>query len=113
MGASETAVALRSAISNYVQATVENALDVRAGLAELHGTEKRMLDTSAALDAAIDATALTLAADMVEGLRQIRNMIDAPHFGEDRKCRIRNMASDLVDRAEALHIGQKSRDEAF
>ena len=31
MGASETAVALRSAISNYVQATVENALDVRAG----------------------------------------------------------------------------------
>jgi hypothetical protein len=85
MGASETAVALRSAISNYVQATVENALDVRAGLAELHGTEKRMLDTGAALDAAIDATALTLAADMVEGLRQIRNMIDAPHFGEARK----------------------------
>ena len=113
MGASETAVALRSEISNYVQATVENALDVRAGLAELHGTEKRMLDTSAALDAAIDATALTLAADMVEGLRQIRNMIDAPHFGEDRKCRIRNMASDLVNRAEALHFGQKSSEEAF
>ena len=113
MGASETAAALRTAIANYVEATVENALAVRAGLAELHGTEKLMLDTSAALDAAIDATALTLAADMVEGLRQIRNMIDAPHFGEDRKCRIRNMASDLVNRAEALHFGQKSSEEAF
>ena len=111
MGASETAVALRSAISSYVQATVENALAARAGLAELHGTEKRMLDNSAALDAAIDASALTLAADMVEGLRQIMNMIDAPHFGEDRKCRIRNMASDLVSRAEALNFGQKSRDD--
>ena len=75
MGASETAGALRIAISNYVHAAIDNALAARAGLAEVHGTEKHMLDTSAALDAAIDATALTLAADMVEGLRQIRNMI--------------------------------------
>jgi hypothetical protein len=110
MEASQTAVALRRAIGNYVHATVENALASRAGLAELHGTEKAMLDTSAALDAAIDATALTLAADMVEGLRQIRTMIDAPHFSEDRKCRIRAIASDLVDRAQALHIGWKSSD---
>ena len=113
MGARETAAVLRRAISYYVYASVENALAARAGLAEVRGTEKHMLDASAALDAAIDATALTLAADMVEGLRQIRNMIDAPHFGEDRKCRIRNMASDLVNRAEALHIGQKSSEEAF
>ena len=113
MGASEPVAVLRSAISYYVYASVENALAARAGLAERHGTERRMLATSAALDAAIDATALTLAADMVEGLRQIRNMIDAPHFGEDRKCRIRNMASDLVNRAEALHFGQKSSEEAF
>ena len=113
MGASEPAAVLRRAISYYVYATLANVRAARAGLAELHGTEKRMLDARAAVDAAIDATALTLAADMVEGLRQIRNMIDAPHFGEDRKCRIREIASDLVDRAEALHIGQKSSEEAF
>jgi len=40
-------------------------------------------------------------------------MIDAPNFGEDRKCRIRNIASELVDRAEALHIGQKSIEQLF
>jgi hypothetical protein len=113
MAASETAAELRRAIYAYVHASVDNALAARVGLDEVHGTEKRMLDARAALDAAIDATALTLAADMVEGLRQIRNMIDAPHFGEDRKCRIRNTASDPVDRAEALRIGQKSREEAF
>ena len=111
MAASETVAPLRGAILNHVLASINNALAERVGSGEVHGTEKRMLDTSAALDAAIDASALTLAADMVEGLRQIMNMIDAPHFGEDRKCRIRNMASDLVSRAEALNFGQKSRDD--
>jgi len=112
MAVRETA-ALRKAIYFYAQASVDHALSARAGLDELHGTEKRMLDASAAVNAAIDATALTLAADMVEGLRQIINMIDAPHFGEDRKCRIRSMAAELVDRADALHFGQKPDDETF
>jgi hypothetical protein len=110
---SDIAAALRDAIANYVDASVENALAARRGLDEVLGTEKLMLHTRAALDAAIDATALTLATDMVEGFRQIRNMIDAPNFGEDRKCRIRNIASELVDRAEALHIGQKSIEQLF
>ena len=110
MAATETVAALRGAIFNHVQASIKNALAERLGLDEVPRTEKRMLVTGAALEAAIDASALTLAADMVEGLRQIMNMIDAPHFGEDRKCRIRNMASDLVSRAEALNFGQKSRD---
>jgi hypothetical protein len=110
---SEIAGALRDAIASYVHASVENALAARIGLDEVRNTEKRMLDARAALDAAIDATALTLATDMVEGLRQIRNMIDAPNFGEDRKCRIRNIASELVGRADALHIGQKSIEQWF
>ena len=113
MAESETVAALRHAIHVYAQASVNHALSARAGLEELHGTEKQMLDAWVAVNAAIDATALTLAGDMVEGLRQIKNMIDAPHFDEDRKCRIRSMASGLVGQAEALRMGQKSRDEAF
>jgi hypothetical protein len=112
MTESEAAAALRDAIHFYAQASVNHALSARAGLEELHGTEKQMLDAWAAVNAAIDATALTLAADMVEGLRQIKDMIDAPQFDEDRKCRIRSMASSLVGQAEALHMGRKSRDDA-
>ena len=111
MSASENVTALRGAIFNHVQASIKSALAERLALDDVSRTEKRMLETSAALDAAIDASALTLAADMVGGLRQIIDMIDAPHFGEDRKCRIRNMASDLVHRAEALNFGQRSRGE--
>ena len=109
----ETAAALRNAIYNYAQACVDHAIAARAGWDEIQGTEQRMLHSRAAVEAAIDVTALTLAADMVEGLRQIINMVDAPHFGDDRKCRIRSMASDLVGRAEALHIGRESADEAY
>ena len=111
MAERETPAALRDAIDNYAHACTEHSLYARKGLDEVHGTEKRMLDARLALNAAIDASGLTLAADMVEGLRQIIEMIDAPHFGEDRKCRIRGMASDLVSRAEALNFGQESRDE--
>jgi len=106
-----TAAALRDAIFNYAQASAHHSLSERAGLDELHGTQKRMLAAWAAVNAEIDAGGLTLATDMVEGLREIVNMIDAPHFGEDRKCRIRNMASDLISRAEALNLGQKARDD--
>jgi len=106
-----TAAALRDAIYNYAQASAHHSLSERAGLDELHGTEKQVLAAWADVNAEIEAGGLTLAADMVGGLRQIVNMIDAPHFGEDRKCRIRNMASDLVSRAEALNFGQKSRND--
>lgn len=108
MASSEIAAALRKAADAYAQASVDNALAARAGLDEVQGTQVRMLQTRKALDAAIDAAALTLAADMFEGLRQIRNMIDAPHFDEDRKCRVRGIASALVQRAEALHMGKRS-----
>jgi hypothetical protein len=108
MSSSEVAEKLRNAADEYAQASVDNALAARAGLDELQGTEMRMLQARKALDAAIDAAALTLAADMLEGLRQIRNMIDAPHFDEDRKCRVRGIASVLVQRAEALHMGERS-----
>ena len=106
-----SAAALREAIYIYAQASAHHSLFEGAGLDELRGTEKQVLAAWADVNAEIEAGGLTLAADMVEGLRQIVNMIDAPHFGEDRKCRIRNMASDLVSRAEALNFGQKFRDD--
>src|SRR4051812_15602173 len=101
-----TAAALRDAIFNYAQASADCSLSERARLDEIGGTETRMRAAWEAVNAEIDATPLTLAADMVEGLRQIINMIDAPHFDESRKCRIRGMASDLVGRAEALNLAK-------
>ena len=106
-----TAAALRDAIFNYAQASADCSLSERAGLDKLGGTETRMRAAWEVVNAEIDATALTLAADMVEGLRQIINMIDSPHFDENRKCRIRGLASDLVGRAEALSFSQKPRGE--
>ena len=113
MAQHEAAVALRHAIDAYAQASVNHALSARSGYDIVRDTEKHMLDARVAVEAAIDATALTLAADMLAGLRQIRNMIDAPQFDEDRKCRVRKVASDLIHRAETLHIDDKSLGEGF